>query len=411
VLIVMIIPCLVRLASGKAGRIRTVDIALLLFSFWAALSFTVVDSLQVGLESGGVLFLETMGAYLIARCYIRDAQDFYNAVKVLVAAVIFLLPFAVLEVVTGRDIILELFSKILPSHPIMDKDPRWGLRRVQAIFEHPILMGVSCGSVLVLAHYVLGYGETPIRRWRTSLSVALAAGLSLSSGPLAALAVETLLMLWNWGLGRVKFRWKLLIALMAVAVVMIELFAKRPLPNILFSAFAFEANSAFFRILIWDFGTLSALNHPWFGVGHGEWDRPAWMASSIDMFWLYNAVVYGIPAAVLMLLAFFAVFIPVGLLKNLDDRLYQYRAAFLISLTSLFLMGWMVHFWNATFVLFVFLLGSGVWFLDIGKTPNTDGAAASARLRRKQAAPAPRDSRPGRRASADRTLAQVKTDQ
>lgn len=366
VLIAMIVPCLVMWVRGKAGRIRTADIAVLLFSLWGTLSLTVLQGVQVGVQTGGVLFLETMGAYLVTRCWIRDADDFRGLARVLFWIVAILLPFAVAEAITGHNVILELFSKILPTPPIMAKEPRWGFRRVQAIFEHPILMGVCCSSVLALTHMVVGRNRSAGRRWTASAVVTLAAALAFSSGPWSGLAVQIALMGWNWLLRFFRPRWKLLIAIIIVMLLAVQLFAKRPLPNILFSAFAFEPDSAFFRILIWNFGTRSVMNHPWFGVGLGEWDRPDWMPPSIDMFWLYNAIIYGLPAGILMGGAFFAVVIPVGLLKGLDDRLYQYRAAFLISMAALFLMGWMVHYWNATYVLFMMLLGSGVWLLDAG---------------------------------------------
>ncbi len=44
-----------------------------------------------------------------------------------------------------------------------------------------------------------------------------------------------------------------------------------------------------------------------------------------------------------------------------------YRTAFLIAVTSFFLVGWTVHFWDAANVvfLFLFLLGGGVLMLDV----------------------------------------------
>src|SRR5690606_11972317 len=122
----------------------------------------------------------------------------------------------------------------------------------------------------------------------------------------------------------------------------------------------------FFRLLIWDFGTQSVMNHPWLGVGYGEWDRPAWMPSSIDMFWLYNAIIYGLPAGLLMLGAFLSALISVGRRRGLDPQLYAYRQGFLTVMIGLFLVGWTVHFWNATYVLFMFPLGSGMWLADAG---------------------------------------------
>ena len=61
------------------------------------------------------MFIETLGPYLLARCYIRDADDFYNVIQLLFRIVVLLLPFAIFEFVTGQNILRELFAAILPT--------------------------------------------------------------------------------------------------------------------------------------------------------------------------------------------------------------------------------------------------------------------------------------------------------
>ena len=80
VLFVTLLPCLVMWASGKAGRIRAPDIGLFLYSGWAAITLVNAHGIAAAIEPGGILFIETMGAYLLARCYIRDAEDFENMI-------------------------------------------------------------------------------------------------------------------------------------------------------------------------------------------------------------------------------------------------------------------------------------------------------------------------------------------
>ena len=60
------------------------------------------------------MFIETVGPYLLARCYIRDADDFYNVIQLLFRIVLLLLPFAIVEFVTGQDIWRDLFAAIWP---------------------------------------------------------------------------------------------------------------------------------------------------------------------------------------------------------------------------------------------------------------------------------------------------------
>ena len=47
-------------------------------------------------------------------------------------------------------------------------------------------------------------------------------------------------------------------------------------------------------------------------------------------------------------------------------------------MTGFFLVGWTVHFWMATYVLFMFLLGSGMWLLEPELPAATDVERASA---------------------------------
>jgi hypothetical protein len=364
VLLVMVLPCLCKWMAGKAGRKRTADIALLLFWFWCTLSLVVINGMGLSVQPSGIMFIETLGPYLLARCYIRDADDFYNVIQLFFRIVVLLLPFAIFELVSGLNISRELFATILPTLTT-SMPPRMGLTRVQSVFDHPILFGVCTGSILALVHLVLGYQKDFFQRsFRTGI-VGATAILSLSSGPLTALVTQGLLLSWNGLLGAIKSKWKILIGLFVLTYLAIEVVAKRSALEIIVNYFLFDPGSYYFRLWIWQYGSASALNHPLFGTGFNEWERPAYMAGSMDNFWLFYAVFYGLPAAFLMLLAFFSIFLSVGFRNGLDAKLIEYRTAFLITMTAFFLVGWTVAFWDAAYVLFLFLMGSGVWMLDV----------------------------------------------
>ena len=114
--------------------------------------------------------------------------------------------------------------------------------------------------------------------------------LSLSSGPIIAIVAQGLLLSWNWLLWAIKIRWKILIGLLVLIALSIELVANRSLPAIVSSYLAFDDQSYWFRRLIWHYGSVSALNHPLFGVGMNEWERPEWMPPSIDNHYLKDAI-------------------------------------------------------------------------------------------------------------------------
>jgi hypothetical protein len=363
-LLIAVLPCLGMWASGKAGRIRVADFALLAFCAWCALSLIQIHGVSASIQPAGMIVIETMGPYLLARCYVRSPETFYSVALLLFWTIAILLPFAIYESVTGSKPLLELFGLFFPTTEATGLEQRFGLWRVQGPFDHPILFGVCCGSALGLTYLALGEGKSPALRLLMTGIVGLTASLSLSGGAISALGAQVLLIGWNETLRRFEGRWTVLFFILGAMYLFIAVASNQSVASFYISRFSFDQQSAGFRLLIWEYGSASALNHPWFGVGFNEWDRPSWMPPSIDMFWLLYAVRHGIPAAALLMFGFLALYVPALLRRGLNERLSLYRLAYLVSLTSFFLAGWTVHFWNGAYVLFTFILGAGVWLLD-----------------------------------------------
>ncbi|QIG51816.1 hypothetical protein G5V57_31375 [Nordella sp. HKS 07] len=364
VLVVMVLPCLFMWLTGKVGRIRLTDIVVLSFCVWVFLSLIMVNGLSSSIEPSGIMFIETFGSYLLARCYIRGPDDFYNTVRALFLTNLFLFPFSLIEFVLGYNILHDMFSAILPTFNYPPMAARLGLSRVQSVFDHPILFGIFTGSTLALVHLVLGHGDNIARRFTRTAIVGTLAMMSLSGGPIQALAAQVFIIAWDSALKFLKSRWQIFLSLLALATIATEILAKRSLLEIMIATFTFDPLSYWFRRLIWSYGWASVLNHPFFGVGLERWERPDWMPPSIDNIWLYYAVHHGLPAAGLLLLAVaFAIWAACSA-KALDSRLCAYRMGFIATLMAFFLTGWTVHYWGAAHCLFLFLMGSGAWMLE-----------------------------------------------
>lgn len=375
-LLLLTVPCIFFWLSGRAGRIRLADITIILYWAWSALSFTMHHGFGSMIERNGISFIETVGTYLLARCFIRTAEDFRAMVRVLYYIVMAMLPFALYETLTGHALMMEIFGIFSDVPNRIEKEPRLGLYRVQGPFEHQILFGVFCGSILAMVHLCLGYGEGVMKRGLRSGSLFLAAFLSLSSGPLASQVVQILLLGWNWVMRKVQVRWKILAWMAGGMIALIEAVSNRSTPEILISYFAFDPWTAWNRIRIWNHGSANVAANPVFGIGLNDWDRPAWMLSSVDMFWLLPAMQNGLPAALLLFSTLLLIFLQATFRKGLDPRTSSYRTGYLISMMGLFLAGWTVHYWNATYVLAIFLIGSGAWFADAA--PETEDAEPDA---------------------------------
>ena len=378
VLIAAMVPSLVMWMGGKAGPIRAADISVLLFCLWAAISLFAAHGIASAVEPSAILLIETMGPYLLARCYIRNADDFENAIIFTAKLIALLFPFAVYEWFTGNKPLLSIFSMIFPT--VEPTGPqRSGFWRVQGPFEHSILFGLFCGSVFALTLMVSAKGRNRVLRG----VVPLATLLSMSSAPIAGLLMQSALMSWNRLFKNYRGRWKLLWAMVFVAYLIVEFGSNQTPVQFYISRFTFDQQTGWIRLLIWEFGSASVLNHPIFGIGFGDWARPVWLPDSIDNFWLVIAIRHGIPGFVLLFGCCLLIMFAVSVKRGLDERLNNYRVAYLICMVNCLLVGATVHFWAAPYSWFLFLLGSGVWLLE------ADDGLATAHQKRPQGDPPP----------------------
>lgn len=364
VLLVLFFPALYLLFSGRAGRIRLPDICVILICLWSSLSIIVVHGLAPMVETIGILWVETLGAYLVGRCFIRTPEAFFAAVRLMAVIAVLILPFALFELWTGRNLYLQIFDAIGPVYGENFQEGRLGLDRVQGPFAHPIHFGVFFGGLVGLAYYVLGYGKSWLGRVRRAGLMVFLCFAALSSGPLAAAVAQIYFLLWDGVFKRVISRWKILAGLSLLAYVVVDILSNRTPFEVFISYFAFNAETAYNRIRIWDYGTQNIFANPVFGLGFGDWARPYWMSDSVDMFWILPAMRHGVLVWILYLTLFFSIFIGVIRARGFGDRMQWYRTGYLCSMTGLFMAGWTVHYWDALLSYFMFLLASGVWMLD-----------------------------------------------
>jgi hypothetical protein len=363
VLVVTFIPCLMAWLSGSVGRTRLPDILMLLAAIWGAIVLVSLHGIDKGLQSAGIFVIETFGAFLFARRYIRDVFAFQRMVRSLVLMVLFLLPFAVYENVAGSPILIELFGKMFSVYNIVGSELRLGLRRAQGTFEYSILFGVVCSSAFALSFYVYGAAARRGARLSSGL-VAMAVVSSLSSGPLLSLVVQAMLIVWDKVTASVARRWGILATVVITAYFVVDFSSNRTPFDVFISYLTFNSDTSYMRVHIWHYGTQSVMQHPIFGIGLNDWERPPWMGGSIDNFWLVTAVRFGIPGFLFMAGGFLSVCLGLGRLKNLSFQVAQCRKGLIFTLCGLAFAICTVHVWDAPYVLIIFLLGSGMWMFD-----------------------------------------------
>ncbi|MCU0839450.1 MAG: hypothetical protein MUE49_12130 [Rhodospirillales bacterium] len=358
VALVALIPCTVLVISGRAGALYKADILMMAHVGLAVLALLINHGFD-HIEFAGMYVIETLGPYMLARCAVRSAADFRLIVWLALAMVVFMLPFTLYEADTGHRVLRNVFGHSLEGARI---DKRLGLDRAFGPFEHPILYGNFVASCLAITVYSLG-------RWGSRLIPSLAAAVvgaatfvSLSSGPLGTFMFQIYLMIWDKSTRGIRNRWGVLFALFVAAYIAIDILSNRNPFVVLSDYLTFSAETAYSRVLIYEFGTAEVWRHPLFGIGLNEWQRPDFKSDSFDAFWLLQTMRYGIPAGLCLIGAVFVLCFALGR-RALPPEVARYRKGWMISIVGLAVSGISVHFWGAVYGWLMFLLGSSAWML------------------------------------------------
>lgn len=355
------LPMLTLWLMGRTGPRLTTDLLVLAFAGWAFLSRFVQLDVGAALEPAGVVLLQTAGAYMAGRVLVQDAAATRLVFATAITGVVLMLPFLLWESVTGGKPLLDiaaLFGKtLLPTQ----MDPRWGFRRAQGVFEHPILLGMFVATLVSAAMFMFHGRRGRLMRWLAAPLVVLSAMTSLSTGALLSMNIQFGLMLWNAVLRHVKKRWTILIWLVIALYVTADLLSNRT-PFHLFVDYAtFSAQSSYNRILIWQYGSAAVMDSPLLGHVTDDWDRPAFMHASMDNFWLVVAYRYGLPGFVLLAAAFILTIWRIARHRDADEHGRDMRLAVIFALVATMIAAVSVHLWNNSYIWLMFMLGAVTW--------------------------------------------------
>jgi O-antigen ligase len=341
----------------------------------------------------------------MARAYLSNANDLAFAFRTLFLLILALLPFTVVENLTGRSILLEFGRSAFPyAFPDSAAELRYGLNRPQVVFEHAILYGMFCTMAVAPAYYIVGYGGWFVVRVFYLALMTGATLLSLSAGPLVATGFQLLLVGWDHGFFLRAIKWKTFLIGLLTAYLVVEIFSNRPPIHVFIDYFTFNAGTAFTRVRQWDCGMLSIAKNPILGFGlGGDWTRCPGVTNSIDNFFLAMAMRNGVPAILFLLLAIVLITIRVGRAPVDGQREDWARRGLLFAIVGVSVGAATVHFWNATYAMFFFLLGSAMWIIDRGRRIAIERRAEAAKS---PGGPAGVAGAPWR---ADRPLAQNRT--
>lgn len=376
VMILLMIPVGIMFASGRAGRILTSDILMIGFTFWMAITILVYGG-TAQIEFVGISAIEILCPYLLARCLIRNQAQFEALLRVLkiVIAVIALL--AAIEAITGRGLLSMAFDTIGRVHGQVPEryDRRLGMIRAQSGFQHPILFGVVMALLFGPLFFARRRDGQQTGLW-TAIFPGAAVFFSLSVGAWLAVFIQVGLIVWNLALRTVPRRWTILLILTAIGYVTIDLLSNRTPIEVAFSYLTFSSHNAYWRKLIFEYGMENVWRSPIFGLGLGDWTRPSWMhSSSVDNYWLLNAMRHGIPGFLLVTGAYAAVLLHLARARLSDVVRNGYRLGMIFALIGVAFSISTVHVWGTPFYMIQFMLGAGLWMVH---APQESPAAETA---------------------------------
>ena len=396
-LVLAFLPLFFRLVSGKAGRIRPVDILIGLYCFWIALSLFIAHGTE-RIAFIGITIVELFGGYLVGRTMVLGQKDYRAFFRYFFMALVFMLPFVLVEQVTRRLLINEIVGMAFSSFPYVDYEQRMGLNRIQTVFEHPILSGLFW-SVGIGNLYFLNRDRLALALPKAGLA-GFTTAMALSSGPFLVAMLQFGMIAWE---KITRARWKLLLGLGILAYIVVDLLSNRTPFEVLISYGTFNQGTAYNRVHIWNYGMQNVMGSPIFGIGLNDWFRPFWMHSgSFDNFWLLQAMRYGIPAFVFLALGIAASIWGITRAQGLSAGERQCRTGYMVALTGLIFALATVHVWGPTSVFFMFYIGAGVWIARTGDTAVSEDEAPESGPRRATARPRGRETAaaPGKEGSA-----------
>ncbi len=365
VALLLLLPlALMRILSRPDIHIKSFDIFFILFNVWTVVVFTYNEEGLAGFIFGGSLALESLGAYMIARAWIRDLPTFQASLRVIALGVITAALFAMPETFLGKTFTHDFLAKVTGYYHPTGTETRLGLTRAYGTFDHPIHYGTFCAGLLAL----FWFGERRVGGKRKKAALLFGATfLGLSSAPILCLILQTSLITWEKISRGIASRVSLTLALLSVLYIGASLISTRSPIAFIATGMTLDPWTGYYRLKIWEHGMENVWANPWFGIGLGDWERPWWMVSStVDAFWLVIAMRGGIPT--FLLLAVAIVLITRAVVKNqsklADPTARRLVAGWLISLIALSLIGCTVHYWNVLHSYYFFFVGLAGWLAD-----------------------------------------------
>lgn len=356
------LPLIFREIVNNRVKLGYVDIIVGAMLYWILFALIITEGFAKAIANGGASVIDIGLAYFLARCTLTSSDHVDRFLRAVAPGYLIAGCSIVVETVSGQYIIRPLFAKIFgstgPNNLLILTSARLGLLRGNGPFAHPILGGLQLASLLPL--YV--FSRLPQATRIMGIVAALLSIATLSSSAVLSLIIAVMLIAYEYGTVITStLTWRRMLYTLFIMVFVLQIFTKGGVMGIVVNFLTFDKWTAYYRMLIWQYGSITVIKHPWVGIGFEDWERPSWMAPSIDNYWLYIAINYGIPEALarFFIPIFAAALASVAMIGHaVRDR--RAVLGFTIAISILTLMGFTVSYWGVTQTWYFFLLGGAV---------------------------------------------------
>jgi len=368
--LMLILPYVIRKLMDGAIRLVLPDVLVLTAAAWMLAAMIHRYGLASGFERGGSNAFDLSVGYFLARISFRSLTDMRRAFLLFLPGVLMVGLLIAAESISHRLIVQPLAEAVFGKAPLyaggsieegrsIREVLRLGFLRARGPFSHSIHAGLFLSSLIGI------YNLAGLRGWPRILANAVAplSFFTVSSAAVISLVLGYALIAYDMIQRQVReLSWRILVYGGIFIMILLQVASKSGVPNLIARYLTFDAQTAFYRTSIWNWGMASIRSSPWFGIGYEDYDRPVWMtAGSVDSHWLLLAMRFGIvPSFALMLavvMALFALGRASARVPAADQKFYRGIA---ISLFIMALAMFTVMLWGGVQMWFTILLGGCV---------------------------------------------------
>lgn len=347
-------------------RADLVDILLAAFMALACASLVYNHGIKDGLESSGILAIEVLGSFYLARLFITTPKRFYYVNVGFITILAGVVVFSLYEAFAQHRILHEWATKITGNNSLDYRlythyYIRAGIMRTTNLFAHPILYG-TIGAIFFPFAISLAVYRFNVKNALKATALLIGMVTTLSSAPLLSVAFQAgaAVLAHNWQ--GAKRMWSALIFFSFAGFLLINALSNRGFFAILISYLTFNPVTGYYRMLQWEHSMDDIADNPVMGIGLHDWSRPEWMASSIDSFWLLVTMQHGVFASfILLVCCFVAVFKVLGTLHKHNPAVKWMVSSWIMASLALILIGFTVDYFGKIQPMFFFVLGSISW--------------------------------------------------